>query len=117
MYSTNSSSNSSPSAASATISAFSRRMQRRRSRSAAGALIAGHLHPAARVLMNGRSVRRGCFVHDSRLMVMPAYGVSTGNLNILSPAFMGLFAWSEIKVTMMGRDRLYPVSPKRLVGG
>lgn len=84
---------------------------------AAGTLIAGHLHPAARVLVNGRSVRRGCFVHDSRLMVMPAYGVSTGNLNILSPAFMGLFAWSEIKVTMMGRDRLYPVSPKRLVGG
>jgi DNA ligase-associated metallophosphoesterase len=80
-------------------------------------LISGHLHPAARVLMNGRSVRRGCFVHDSRLMIMPAYGVSTGTLNILSPAFIGLFAWSEIKVTMMGRDRLYPVSPKRLVGG
>jgi DNA ligase-associated metallophosphoesterase len=86
-------------------------------RRAAEGMIAGHLHPAARVLMNGRSVRRACFVHDNRLMVMPAYGASTGTLNILSSAFMGLFHWSQVEVTMIGRNRLYPVSPRRLVGG
>lgn len=80
-------------------------------------LISGHLHPAARVMMNGRSVRRPCFVHDSRLMILPAYGASAGSINILSPAFMGLFAWSLLEVTMIGRDRLYPVSPSRLTGG
>jgi uncharacterized protein len=80
-------------------------------------MIAGHLHPAARVMMNGRSVRRPCFVHDSRLMILPAYGVSTGSINILSPAFMGLFAWSLLEVTMIGRERLYAVSPSRLAGG
>jgi DNA ligase-associated metallophosphoesterase len=80
-------------------------------------LVAGHLHPAARVLINGRSVRRPCFVHDRRLLLLPAYGSSTGSLNILSPAFFGLLDHAALEVTMLGRDRLYPVSPKRLVGG
>lgn len=80
-------------------------------------LIAGHLHPAAHVAMNGRSVRRPCFVHDGRLMVLPAYGAATGSLNILSPAFVGLLHWPTLEVAMIGRGRVYPVSPKRLVPG
>jgi len=80
-------------------------------------LIAGHLHPAARVYLNGRSTRRPCFVHDGRLLVLPAYGASTGTLNILGPAFTGLFRFDRLEVTMLGRDRLYPVNPRRLVGG
>jgi hypothetical protein len=80
-------------------------------------LIAGHLHPAARIHINGRSVRRACFVHDRRLLLLPAYGASTGTLNILSPAFAGLFHLDQLEVTMLGRDRLYPVNPRRLVGG
>ena len=80
-------------------------------------LVAGHLHPSARVVADGRSVRRPCFVHDGRLLVLPAYGVSTGTLNILSPAFAGLLNGQSLEVTMIGRGRVYPVSPKRLVGG
>lgn len=80
-------------------------------------LIAGHLHPSARVYINGRSVRRPCFVHDHRIMLLPAYGASTGTLNILGPAFAGLLHFGQLEVTMLGRDRLYPVSTKRLVGG
>lgn len=79
--------------------------------------IAGHLHPAARILLNGRSTRRRCFVSDDRLMILPAYGSSTGNLNILNPAFHGLLEFEQLQVVMLGRDRVYPVSPKRLVGG
>lgn len=79
--------------------------------------ISGHLHPAARVHLNGRSVRRACFVADERLMIMPAYGSSTGNLNVLSPPFHGLLQIAQLQVIMLGRDRTYPVSPKRLVGG
>lgn len=79
--------------------------------------IAGHLHPAARVRLNGRSVRRACFVADENLMILPAYGSSTGNLNILSPAFIGLFQFSQLQVVMLGQGRVYSVSPKRLVGG
>ncbi|ODT76027.1 MAG: hypothetical protein ABS76_32345 [Pelagibacterium sp. SCN 64-44] len=80
-------------------------------------LVSGHLHPAARIAINGRSVRKPCFVHDNRLMILPAYGASTGAINILGPAFLGLFNWPSLEVTMIGRDRLYPVPVKRLVGG
>lgn len=80
-------------------------------------LIAGHLHPAARVMMGGRSVRRPCFAHDGKLLILPAYGAATGSLNIMSQPFHGLWDWEQLQVTMMGRDRVYPVSPKRLVGG
>lgn len=86
-------------------------------RAGAFGLIAGHLHPAARVVAEGRSVRRPCFVHDGRMMILPAYGSSTGSINIMSPAFMGLIDFGSVEVTMIGRGRVYPVSPKRLVGG
>lgn len=79
--------------------------------------IAGHLHPAARVRLNGRSVRRPCFVTDGRLMIMPAYGVSTGHLNILSPAFTGLLDASKLQVTMLGADKVFAVNPRRLCAG
>jgi DNA ligase-associated metallophosphoesterase len=78
-------------------------------------VVAGHLHPAAHVFINGRSVRRPCFVHDGRVMVLPAYGAATGAINILGPAFAGLFDHSALEVVMLGRDRLYPVGPRRLV--
>ncbi|MHA6298694.1 ligase-associated DNA damage response endonuclease PdeM [Devosia sp. CAU 1758] len=80
-------------------------------------LVAGHLHPAARLAMEGRTTRKPCFVHDNRLLILPAYGSSTGALNILSPAFFGLFHWPALEVVMLGRDRTYPVPVKRLVGG
>jgi DNA ligase-associated metallophosphoesterase len=80
-------------------------------------LVAGHLHPAARVMADGRSVRRACFVHDGQLLILPAYGSSTGSLNIMSPAFAGLLNWGSLEVTMIGKGRVYPVSTKRLVGG
>lgn len=79
--------------------------------------IAGHLHPAARVRLNGRSVRRPCFVTDGRLMIMPAYGASTGSLNILSPAFSGLLDKSKLQVVMLGTDRVFAVNPRRLCAG
>jgi DNA ligase-associated metallophosphoesterase len=80
-------------------------------------LVAGHLHPAAHLYIEGRTTRRPCFVHDNRLLILPAYGSSTGSLNILSPAFIGLLHWPSVEVTMLGKDRTYPVSPKRLVRG
>jgi DNA ligase-associated metallophosphoesterase len=80
-------------------------------------VVAGHLHPSAHIAMNGRSVRRPCFVHDSRTFVMPAYGASAGTLNILAPAFVGLFHWPTLEVAMIGKGRVYPVSPKRLITG
>lgn len=79
--------------------------------------LAGHLHPAATVHANGSSTRRPCFVHDGRLLLLPAYGAGTGSINILGRAFAGLFDHAALEVTMIGRSRLYPVSTKRLIGG
>lgn len=78
-------------------------------------LVAGHLHPAACLYVAGRTVRKPCFVHDTRMLVMPAYGSSAGSINILGTAFSGLFDHRRLEVTMLGRERLYPVSPRRLV--
>ena len=81
------------------------------------ATIAGHLHPAATVVANGRGTRRPCFVHDGNILVLPAYGAGTGSMNILGPSFFGLFDYESLEVTMLGRSKLYPVSTKRLVSG
>ena len=79
--------------------------------------IAGHLHPAARVHVNGRATRRRCFAWDGERMILPAYGVSTGSLNVLGPAFAGLFVMHEINVAMLGRDWVWPVARRHLVRG
>ena len=80
------------------------------------AQIAGHLHPAARVKINGRSIRRACFVQDEERLIMPAYGVSTGSLNVLHEAFAPVLNRQRIKVSVLGKDRIYPVARKHLVG-
>ncbi|MEX0628302.1 MAG: ligase-associated DNA damage response endonuclease PdeM [Cucumibacter sp.] len=79
--------------------------------------IAGHLHPAARVKLNGRSTRRPCFAWDDARLILPAYGVATGSLNVLGPGFAGLFTLHRLNVLMLGRDRLYPVARRHLVDG
>jgi DNA ligase-associated metallophosphoesterase len=86
-------------------------------RRGARGLIAGHLHPAAAVYSSGSATRRPCFVHDGRILLLPAYGAGAGSMNILGPGFAGLFDHRALEVTMLGRSRLYPVSTRRLVGG
>ena len=80
-------------------------------------IVPGHLHPAARFAADARSVRRPCFVHDGRIMILAAYGSSAGSINILSAPFFGVLDHGALEVTMIGRGRVYPVSPRRLIGG
>ena len=80
-------------------------------------MIAGHLHPAATVVSSGHGTRRPCFVHDGSVLLLPAYGAGAGSMNILGRTFHGLFDYETLEVTMLGRNRLYPVSTKRLVAG
>jgi len=69
-------------------------------------VVAGHLHPVARVLTRARSIRRRCFVGDGRRLVMPAFGAFAGGLNVRDRAFAGLFAagWTA---HLVGDGRLY----------
>ncbi len=72
--------------------------------------IAGHLHPCARIVQRGRSVRRRCFASDGTRMVMPAFGAFTGSLNVLDPAYAGLFRRESLMAHMMGRDRVFSIA-------
>lgn len=79
--------------------------------------VAGHLHPGARVVHRGRSVRRACFATDGRRMILPAFGAYTGCLNILDDAFSGLFEKSSLRACMLGGERLFSVAASRLRRG
>lgn len=78
--------------------------------------IAGHLHPAARVSLYGHSVRRPCFVGNGRRLVLPAFGVFTGGLNVLDDAFGPLFGSDGMNVIMLGQEGVYPVATRLLRG-
>jgi DNA ligase-associated metallophosphoesterase len=77
--------------------------------------IAGHLHPSARVLGRGRSVRRRCLAGDGHRLVLPAFGAYAGGLNVLDRAFAGLFAPATFRAFMLGEDRVYPVGRRALL--
>ena len=78
--------------------------------------IAAHLHQAARLVVQGRTVRRPCFVGDGHRLILPAFGAFTGGLNVLDPAFQPLFDSGGLAVLMLGRDGLYPVATRHLRG-
>jgi uncharacterized protein len=75
--------------------------------------IAGHLHPCAKVVGRGRSVRRRCFATDGARLVMPAFGAFTGGLNICDEAFAPLFPDGAMALAL-GRERVLPAPPERL---
>jgi hypothetical protein len=70
--------------------------------------VAGHLHPCARVVAGGRSVRRRCFVTDGERLVLPAFGAYAGGLSIRDVAFAGLFARPPLAVAL-GAQRAHAV--------
>jgi DNA ligase-associated metallophosphoesterase len=72
--------------------------------------IAGHLHPAAKIRARGRAVRCRAFATDGLRMVLPAFGVLAGGLNVLDRAFAPLFAEGALCPVLIGGDRLFPVA-------
>lgn len=79
--------------------------------------IAGHLHPCARIVRRGRSVRRRCFVGDGTRLVMPAFGAFTGSLNVLDRAYAGLFSRDGLMAWLLGADRVYAIAGAMLRPG
>lgn len=69
--------------------------------------IAGHLHPAARVALRPKSVRRRCFATDGQRLILPAFGAYTGGLNILDRAYGGLFDRARLTAHLLGEGRVY----------
>lgn len=75
--------------------------------------ICGHLHPAARVRLRGRAVRRRAFARDDRLLVMPAFGAYAGGLDVCDPAIAGLFP-NGFRAHILGESRVYTVDSRLL---
>jgi uncharacterized protein len=78
--------------------------------------IAGHLHPAAKVVSERGKVRRPAFVTDGSRMILPAFGAYAGGLNCMDQVIAGLFDKRIITAHVCGGSRVYPVSGKRLAG-
>lgn len=76
--------------------------------------IAGHLHPAARVFLGPKSVRRRCFVGDGERLILPALGAYAGGLSVTDPAFRGLFKREAVSVALLGDGRVYSF-PRRML--
>jgi DNA ligase-associated metallophosphoesterase len=76
--------------------------------------IAAHLHPAARLVMHGYSIRRPCFVANGLRIILPAFGTFAGGLNVLDAAFEPLFGNDGMSVWMLGQEGLYPVATRLL---
>ncbi|MGN6145965.1 MAG: ligase-associated DNA damage response endonuclease PdeM [Mesorhizobium sp.] len=79
--------------------------------------VAGHLHPCARIVQRGRSVRRRCFAGDGSRMIMPAFGAYTGSLNVLDRAYRGLFRHETLIAYMLGADRVFAMPGSMLRPG
>jgi DNA ligase-associated metallophosphoesterase len=76
--------------------------------------IAGHLHPAAKVRMRGRAIRRRCFALSARRCVMPAMGAYAGGLNLRDAAFQPLFR-AGLSAHLLGDGRLFRIDPRLLL--
>jgi uncharacterized protein len=79
-----------------------------------GPEIAGHLHPAAKVRMRGRAVRRRCFAIAPDRCIMPAMGAFAGGLNVRDAAFKPLFR-EGLCAHMLGDQRLYVIGGSMLL--
>jgi DNA ligase-associated metallophosphoesterase len=75
--------------------------------------IAGHLHPAARILQRGRTQTRKCFAADGSRLVMPAFGAYTGGLNVRDIAFLKIFGALGFTAHLIGQRRLYTFAAAR----
>lgn len=76
--------------------------------------IAGHLHPAAKVRMRGRALRRRCFALSERRCIMPAMGAYAGGLNLRDAAFHPLFR-DGVTAHMLGDGRLFRIDRRLLL--
>lgn len=76
--------------------------------------VAGHLHPAARIAVRGRTIRRRCFATDGQRMVLPAIGAYAGGLNVRHPALASLFR-GAYEAHMLGRERTYRVTVRACI--
>lgn len=78
--------------------------------------VAGHLHPAARVIGKGGSARRPAFASDGARLILPAFGAYAGGLCLSAAPFKPLFMASALRAYVCGRTRVYTVPGTKVHG-
>jgi len=76
--------------------------------------ISGHLHPKAVFHRRGKRLRRRCFISDGQRLIMPAFGVFTGGLNIRSEVFCELLDVQKLQIWMLGRNQVFEIPAHHL---
>jgi DNA ligase-associated metallophosphoesterase len=84
------------------------------SRGPTGFEIAGHLHPAGKVRMRGRALRRRCFALSPQRCILPAMGAYAGGLNLRDDAFRPFFR-AGLSAHMLGDGRLFRIDERLLL--
>lgn len=74
--------------------------------------ISGHFHPVWCVSGRGRNVRRRCFLHDRRKLIMPAFGTLAGGLDARDPIYQAILdKHAQALVPLSDRLLQFPVYP------
>ena len=75
--------------------------------------ISGHYHPVAALTVQGRGIRRRCFLTDGKRVILPAFGAYAGGLNALDPAIAQLFP-ADYDALVVGRNAVRRLSWRQL---
>jgi len=75
--------------------------------------VSGHFHPVAALTVQGRGLRRRCFLTDGERLILPAFGAYAGGLNALDPAIAQLFP-DDYDALVVGRDAVRRLSWRQL---
>jgi uncharacterized protein len=68
--------------------------------------LSGHFHPRASVRTRGHTIAGRCFIADQERMILPAFGVYAGGLDVRDPAIRSLFA-PDYTVHLLGHRRVH----------
>ena len=75
--------------------------------------VSGHYHPVAALTVQGRGIRRRCFLTDGHRVILPAFGAYAGGLNALNPAIAQLFP-GDYDALVVGKDAVRRLSWRQL---
>jgi DNA ligase-associated metallophosphoesterase len=68
--------------------------------------VSGHFHPKASIATKARQISRPCFVTDASRLMLPAFGVYSGGLDVRDPVITKLFP-RGLRVFLLGQDQLF----------
>lgn len=71
--------------------------------------ISGHYHPSVSFKHRGVKVRRPCFVHDDRRLIVPSFGVLTGGLDLHDSAYKTILN-GQTNIYALGQNQVYKVA-------